>query len=167
MHSKVDLITHDVTPSPELAQVIESYKVPNYFHTYTTFHLAFAKHLKTHPLPTPPDDPLKTQQVLQQTKSLYPTTYAASYTKQTWILLKRHLTHYIRHPAVFWGQLVIHTMFAIMCGSIFKNLVNDTLLGSVEYNVVVLLFWNSQVIQLANDTSASPIHFFPPSFVPS
>ncbi|KAJ3316210.1 hypothetical protein HDU76_001984 [Blyttiomyces sp. JEL0837] len=75
-----------------------------------------------------------------------PTTrraFAASFGLQLRVLLYRNFLHILRHPAIFWGQLIIHILFAIISGSLFSGIKNSPSTSSVEFDIGTLLFWLS------------------------
>jgi hypothetical protein len=70
--------------------------------------------------------------------------YAARFSHQVYILLYRNFLNFLRHPAIFWGQFVIHIIFGIISGSIFsgiKTSSNAAAGSGAQFNIGTLLFW--------------------------
>ncbi|KAJ3048285.1 hypothetical protein HK102_012728, partial [Quaeritorhiza haematococci] len=98
------------------------------------------------------DGGAETEKMLKDTiGKRFTSTYAAGTGKQLYVLTWRNLLHYIRHPAIFWSQLVIHLLFAIITGSVFSNLKNkDIGLGenTIDLNTAAINFWNATFLIL-------------------
>ena len=71
-------------------------------------------------------------------------TYAASFQNQVSVLLYRNFLNFLRHPSIFWGQLIIHILFGVISGSIFSGIKNSSagaVVGGAQFDIGTLLFW--------------------------